>query len=311
MQSTECVVVRRVACCAEPFSVPREEFEADECLLPFDQNLTDGDLLSRCEARRPTNCGPENCRVGPPRSRVAMPDAQNVCQFVDECTTDEDCTFAEQCCSCCACLEPMPKGRARAETCVVSQDPAVETEPSPPVCVTCPGGNVCQGCRHEHTLSCSPTPGGFRRCQWGPELAMNKCTAERDCYGMGAFGVSCYSPDFNCGGPPPPPGECGVDADCADAGANGICSLTGYCDTPVCIPGCTSDADCSPAEACTPAHHCEPKPCTEREECGPNFECGPEGECVRADCASTTACEGYCVNGFCYDEPGSCMTPPV
>ena len=309
MRNPECVVVRRVACCAEPFAVTREEFEADECLLPFDQNLTSSDLLSRCEARRPATCGPENCLVLPPPSRVAVPDLHNVCRFVDECTNDDDCTFASQCCGCCACLEPMPKSRAVAETCVVSEDPAVETEPRE--CVTCPGGNLCQGCRHEHTMSCSETPRGMRICQWGPMLPTTACTAERDCGGEGlSSDMQCFAPDFNCGGPPPPPNECEVDSDCAD-GEGRICSPTGYCGQSLCVPGCTSDADCTAAEVCSPTLHCEPRPCTDRSECGPNFECSAEGVCVRSDCVKTTACEGYCVNGRCYDEPGFCMAPPV
>jgi hypothetical protein len=308
MRSTECVVVRRVACCSQPYAVTREEFESDECLLPFDQNLTDGDLLSRCEATRPPDCEPDNCTRLPPPSRVAVPDGENACNFVDECTTDDDCTFAAQCCSCCACEEPMPKARARAESCIVSGDPSVE--PDPRACVVCPGGNVCQGCRHERTLSCSPTPLGLRRCQWGPELPEDKCTAERPCSGPINPREYCYSPDTNCGGPAPDPDECAVDSDCAsDAGVLTICSPSGYCDRNVCIPGCTSHADCTPAEVCSPTNHCEPKPCTDRAECGPNFECSPEGVCARADCASTTACEGYCVNGLCYDEPGFCSFP--
>jgi hypothetical protein len=204
----------------------------------------------------------------------------------------------------------MPKSRARAETCIVSEDPAVEAE-SPPACVVCPGGNLCQGCRHERTLSCSPTPLGFRLCQWGPPLPTDKCSAERDCGGDSPSDVQCYAPDFNCGGPAPPPDECAVDSDCADAGADRICSRTGYCNRAVCIPGCTSDDDCPVAEVCSSMHHCVPKPCTERAECGANFECSPEGVCVRADCASTSACEGFCVNGLCYDEPGVCSEPPV
>jgi hypothetical protein len=306
---TACVVVRRIGCCPEPFAVTTEEFEANECLLPFDQNLTDGNVRSRCETARPANCGPEDCDYEPPPSRVAVPDGEHGCRFVDECTSDDDCTFASQCCGCCACLQPMPKSRAHAETCIVAPDDADEPEPSPSVCVICPGGSTCEGCRHEHVLSCSPTPGGLHRCQWGPPLPEDACTVEHPCAGP-LSSANCIPPGVTpCGGPAPPPDECADDSDCALAGETSICSPTGHCGMRRCEPGCTSDADCTLAEVCSPTHHCEPKPCADRAACGPNFQCGADGLCARRVCASTTPCEGQCVNHLCYDAPGLCQFP--
>jgi hypothetical protein len=41
--------------------------------------------------------------------------------------------------------------------------------------LVCPGGNLCQGVATNTPLSHGPTPAGFRRSQWGPELPVDKC----------------------------------------------------------------------------------------------------------------------------------------
>jgi len=64
-----------------------------------------------------------------------------------------------------------------------------------------------------------------------------------------------------------------------------------------------------PPSSRTPEDRLEPKPCAGAADCGPNFECTPEGACARHRCVSTTHCEGYCVNGLCYDAPGECGYP--
>ncbi|HVR18678.1 MAG TPA: hypothetical protein VMS65_03245, partial [Polyangiaceae bacterium] len=305
-----CVVVRRIDCCSEPFAVSASELASDECLMPVDGNLIDGARLDRCAASLPPpNCLPKPCSQPPTLSRSAIPDGNGGCRITDECDDASDCTFASQCCACCACIEPMPKGRAWNERCVLAEDPTLEREPAPEQCVTCPGGNTCLGCRHEGELSCSATSSGFRRCQWGPALPEDACTNERPCLGRFAP-ARCIGPeDRECGGPAPPPDECSEDADCVAIGDPVICEPNGHCGMRQCVPGCLSDGDCGQGTVCGSGHRCEPKPCTNAAACGPNFECTLEGLCERHRCLSTTNCEGYCVNGRCYDAPGQCRYP--
>lgn len=301
----ECVVVRRVDCCIEPFVVHSWELEADECLVPWD-HLDMGRTVERderCAATRPSGCSPEPCTQPGPPSRVAAMDEEARCFFTNECATVNDCVFAAQACNCCPCPRPTP-AKLVADACIFGEG---EPLPDPNPEVFCPSG-FCLGCRHEREMSCSATPRGVRRCEWGPELPEDACTSERPC--PRESGVTCNEPGNPvCGGPPPPPDECATDSDCDSAGQTQICVPTGHCGQRVCEPGCTSDSDCGVPEVCGSDHRCAPRPCSDSGTCGPNFACNGDGLCERRSCAFTENCEGHCVNGRCYAEPGTCVEP--
>jgi hypothetical protein len=97
--------------------------------------------------------------------------------------------------------------------------------------------------------------------------------------------------------------------DCAERGDTVICEPSGHCGMRECVPGCLLDGDCGQGTTCGSDHRCEPKACSNTAACGPNFDCTFERLCERRRCGSTTNCEGYCVNGLCYDAPGKCRYP--
>ena len=51
-----------------------------------------------------------------------------------------------------------------------------------------------------------------------------------------------------------------------------------------------------------------PEPCENDGDCDPVNEQCVEGNCIPASCDSSDACDGYCVGGRCWSEPGFCQT---
>lgn len=111
-----------------------------------------------------------------------------------------------------------------------------------------------------------------------------------------------------------PPVTCMGDAECKAQGATFICTpLTCACmGQKTCAPGCTADGMCGAGEACSASNHCQAKSCVSAADCPTNFACDGAGApaCQRKSCKSDAACKGYCVNGGCYDMPGTCSFPP-
>jgi hypothetical protein len=104
--------------------------------------------------------------------------------------------------------------------------------------------------------------------------------------------------------------SCAVDEDCAGQGPTSICEPILCACTPAtaCALGCVNSEQCSPGEICGPTYRCEPKPCQGAADCPVDFTCDG-GECARKTCSLPADCKGYCVNGACYDTPGSCVQP--
>jgi hypothetical protein len=84
---------------------------------------------------------------------------------------------------------------------------------------------------------------------------------------------------------------------------------TGVCSFGECIPGCNPDSDgCGPIETSqcnAETLRCGVRPCDDANPCAANTDC-VLGACSRRMCESDGECEGYCVNGYCYDDFGQC-----
>ena len=108
-------------------------------------------------------------------------------------------------------------------------------------------------------------------------------------------------------------GDCTDDSQCKTRGASLVCDpIACTCsDQKTCVQGCTNDTPCTPlGQVCDLATaRCVAKSCTNATDCGPNFDC-TTGACVRRPCSSDLPCDGYCVEGQCYDQTGTC-TPPA
>jgi hypothetical protein len=164
------------------------------------------------------------------------------------------------------------------------------------------------------------------------DVAVGTCHTSADC--SEAF-EQCLAPGefLGCGicRDPEDLGTCEIDDDCPDeegTGRPGICepSRTSDClcsPAKVCRFGCRDDveADCAESEFCDPLdHRCLPDVCLIDENCPDHFECRPEPDlgfpegnprCFRARCEGAQDCpDGECVNGLCYDQPGTCSPIP-
>ena len=49
-----------------------------------------------------------------------------------------------------------------------------------------------------------------------------------------------------------------------------------------------------------------PSPCETDDDCAPVNEVCTDGACSPSPCDSSDACDGYCVGGRCWPEPGFC-----
>jgi len=147
------------------------------------------------------------------------------------------------------------------------------------------------------------------RCPYSVINTATRCTTETPC----ADGFArCDAPGdpFPCGRcyNIPPNEACESDAEC---GRNTICQpMRCACfGGSTCVPGCQDDVECGEGRVCGVSGRCERVSCGTDSTCPDNFTCG-EGtstnECHRTPCDSSTSCDGYCVNGSCYDRRGEC-----
>ncbi|HVV51374.1 MAG TPA: hypothetical protein VHO06_17015 [Polyangia bacterium] len=144
----------------------------------------------------------------------------------------------------------------------------------------------------------------------GHDTSSGACWTASDCHG-GSF---CTLPGQSaCGGAcPTVTHPCSVDSDCAgDAAAPQICVVEPCVCGPTnmgCLAGCLHDADCAQGESCGADHHCAPTACGGgAPSCPTDFACGAGGTCARKRCTSDGECSSACVEGQCYDRPGSCQ----
>ncbi len=134
------------------------------------------------------------------------------------------------------------------------------------------------------------------------------CHDSNECRGI----ERCFKPDESI-----PCGACTEDPSCAsdqECGRGWICepdacSCSGGS---VCVLGCSDDDACQVGQACE-SLRCVGKQCLLPDDCPVNFECSPTAisRCIRETCTNDDQCEGYCVEGSCYDTLGYCsLVPP-
>lgn len=150
------------------------------------------------------------------------------------------------------------------------------------------------------------------------EIPAGSCTVEQDC--SQSFEL-CFAPGqkLPCGicYNPDPSEVCNDDSMCKQIDPTWICaasqSLCTCSGETLCIEGCTTNSNCALGEVCSSTNHCVPKPCTTSAECPVDFICTNSNSglgCLRKSCTSSSQCDGYCVNGYCYSSAGFCSPPP-
>lgn len=151
-----------------------------------------------------------------------------------------------------------------------------------------------------------------------PKLATGRCHSETECTETAA---SCVEPGgfVGCGAcRPVETNECETDLDCGEPLSGHICEDVDPSDcvcggaTKICKQGCDG-SNCGAGEVCEEDQRCRPAPCTEAADCPPNFDCGGTADaltCARRGCVVDRDCRGgFCVEGLCYAELGTCMLP--
>lgn len=166
--------------------------------------------------------------------------------------------------------------------------------------------DVCDGCgcnlNYRGCLATTETPA---MC---PALGCPSgfcCSSETTC-----SSGTCAAPGTpqGCGVCNTTPSNCTIDADC---GAAMVCDpIACSCDGHLaCTPGCTDDAACGSGATCDIATaRCKAIACTGDADCPSNFGCAAHA-CARLSCTDDLACDGYCVDGACYDQRGDCRLP--
>jgi hypothetical protein len=176
---------------------------------------------------------------------------------------------------------------------------------------------VASGCVADLCFACSCTP-QFEGCRREADPAFECpalgcpqplcCGEDGACPGGG--GLTCVQPgdSLGCGVCNPTAGSCTSDAECAPSICEPIeCSCS---EQRACVPGCASTADCGEGLSCDiVGHRCLPASCSENAPCPDNFICA-DGLCARASCTGDTDCDGFCVDGKCFDSLGTCKAPP-
>ena len=144
------------------------------------------------------------------------------------------------------------------------------------------------------------------------------CTTNQDC-NPGGTCVStvsgCPQCEYSsCQYPPPP---CTQSPDSCSPG--GRCQPDGGCAPTLCTDGyaCSLASRCNVGGPRADGHGCELIPCNDGWACGENARCTAPADaashgCTAMTCKSDGDCDcGYCVNGTCADNLGTCSFAPV
>jgi hypothetical protein len=96
------------------------------------------------------------------------------------------------------------------------------------------------------------------------------------------------------------------------------CTVTYGCSISVFPQATCETSNCPEGEVCVNELHCleSMARCMDDDQCASgNLMCyvkpGADGHCVRRTCQVSSECEGYCVEGWCFDEPGFCSDASV
>jgi hypothetical protein len=143
------------------------------------------------------------------------------------------------------------------------------------------------------------------------------CTTDKDCNPGGTCVSSvlgCPQCEYrSCQYPPPP---CTPSPD--SCGPYGRCQPDGGCAPTLCTAGynCDVGSRCNVGGPRADGHGCELVPCNDGWACGENARCtapadpGSHG-CTTMTCKNDGDCDcGYCVNGTCADNLGTCSFAP-
>ena len=232
-----------------------------------------------------------------------------------QCAQDSRCKVIPGCCG-------------GPSMCVGKNDPAIACSCPAPCNIL--GEAACKtrtDCRADYcTLcSCTPTYQGCSEAATRPPpcplvecpqpICPDGCRSTSDCGGLA--GGYCASPGAPiCGGACMVGDPCADDAKCAsDFGVGYVCDYPACnCNGDrTCVFGCNSNADCDEGETCSAAHRCVAMLCTQGQTCPPQFDCVPTGPtelCRRRSCTSDGQCSGgFCVNGSCFKQLGTCELP--
>jgi hypothetical protein len=251
-----------------------------------------GPLTGNRYCRTVKDCGPTGpivCSLGyydwgP--SACPIPPSMQPCPA--ECTADKDCT-ARAGGKCNVFTRACP--RCDGHTCSYP----------PPPCTSSP--NSCgtgQRCRTDGT--CEPIP-----CTEG-----NACPT-----GFRCNPSSAKAGQQGCEPTPCTEGyTCGADLRCNPAASRA--DLNG-CEAIPCNAGhtCPAETRCNVGSSRADIYGCEYVPCSEGYACPENYRCTVSAPaalshgCTGLSCSSDGDCDcGYCVNGVCSADPGTCQTPP-
>ncbi len=117
--------------------------------------------------------------------------------------------------------------------------------------------------------------------------------------GGGGYGCGNYFEEYDCGD------TAACDSDSVCQGYTEGCGRGSRC-----VPACWGDDGCASTETCDPdAHLCITRPCTDPAvTCEQFTHCDDgTGTCAPDECIGNVQCHGgYCVNGTCAGEPGTC-----
>jgi len=132
------------------------------------------------------------------------------------------------------------------------------------------------------------------------------CWQWSDCVIITSFGNVgfCQAPDDRttaCGAVIP--NSCDADSQCA----NLVCQQGRPCASgAMCSVLCTTAAPCPYHWTCKSDGHCQPPSCAAGGACLPDDICFTDGSCRPRGCTADSECSVACVNGRCYDRPGTC-----
>jgi hypothetical protein len=182
-----------------------------------------------------------------------------------------------------------------------------------------------EGCRTD--ADCSHLPSGYCAAPGpvtggcGVGCPLLECTGHDGC----AAAEVCHRGGFRrlnecCGWWGVAAGLCAAPCDASfDCGEGMRCATDGACEPHPCTDGfaCPSGTICDPADGGADVNGCAPVSCTDGYACSYHTTCdrtsaGADGHgCVRRACTDDSSCAsgGYCVQGACYVEPGTCEQP--